>query len=218
MNEFVINISELSKTYHSQHVLHDVNLKVRPGETLAIMGASGSGKSTLLAILGLLTQDFSGHYALDDINIAQLSSDQLAEQRSKTIGFIFQSFLLLPTLSALENVLLPTYYSSSANTQEYALELLRHMNMQAYAHCKPNQLSGGQQQRVAIARALINKPKLILADEPTGSLDHDTGHEVMNQLLKLNNQQAISLVIVTHTAEIAQRCSRVVHLENGQLS
>ncbi len=218
MSDIMIELKNLSYAYPKREVLHHLNLKIHRGERLAIMGASGSGKSTLLAILGLLTRAKLDQYYFMEKDMGRLSADQLAGQRSRSLGFVFQSFLLLPTLTVLENVLLPVSYTDGdfSLRTPYALELLERVGMQDYQDIKPRELSGGQQQRVAIARALINAPDVILADEPTGSLDQKNGQEVMNYLTELNQKQNLTLVIVTHSLEVAASCDRTIVLKDGR--
>ncbi len=219
MSELLVEVKHLSKRYSARTVLHDINFSMGSAESVAIMGPSGAGKSTLLSILGLLTPPSAGEYYLQGVEVASMSSDERAQYRNRALGFIFQFFLLLPTLTVLENVVLPLSYSkSSEEGANRALRLLTRLNVQDYADAKPSVLSGGQQQRVAIARALINRPSLILADEPTGSLDRDTGQAVLESLFELKERDEMSMIVVTHASEIAEQCDRVLFLREGVLS
>jgi putative ABC transport system ATP-binding protein len=221
--ENLIKLSKLCKTYDLGSVrvpaLREVDLKVSPGEFIAIMGASGSGKSTLMNIIGCLDNPSSGEYFLDGINVEQLNSDQLAKIRNKKLGFVFQSFNLLPRTSALENVELPLFYNSEINSKQrkkLALDALELVNLAGRIGHQPNQLSGGQQQRVAIARALVNNPIVLLADEPTGNLDSKTSVEIMKVLQELN-QSGKTVILVTHEHDISEYAKRVVELKDGSI-
>jgi len=196
--------------------LKDINLKVEKGQFLAIMGPSGSGKTTLMNILGCLDKPTKGDYYLEEGNTRDLNKDELAILRNEKIGFIFQSFFLLPRLTALENVELPLMYKGvwRAERKKRALAMLERMGLGSRAHHLPNQLSGGQRQRVAIARALINHPSLILADEPTGNLDSLTGMEIMSILQELH-REGVTIVLITHEAEIASYAERIISLRDG---
>ena len=199
----IITVNNVNKTYHNGsmelQVLKNISFTVKEGEFLAIMGSSGSGKSTMMNILGCLDHEYNGEYILDGIDISKSSEDELSEIRNKKIGFIFQSFNLLPRLTALENVELPLVYSSvpKADRHQKALELLELVGLKDRVHHRPNELSGGQRQRVAIARALVNNPSIILADEPTGNLDSKSEEEIIEILQKLN-KMGKTIVIVTH--------------------
>jgi putative ABC transport system ATP-binding protein len=216
----MILIQDITKNYHLSEVtisiLKGINLTIEPGEYVAIMGASGSGKSTLMNILGCLDRPSSGNYILESRNLTTLSTDELAYIRNQRIGFVFQQFNLLPRATALENVMLPMVYANIPKSQrrEKAIATLTRVGLGQRIFNRPNQLSGGQQQRVAIARALINQPALILADEPTGALDSQTSHEVMNLLTELN-EQSITVVIVTHESDIAAKTKRIIHVQDG---
>ena len=222
----VIQVEDVTRVYRAGdvevHALRGISLTVMPGEFVAIMGASGSGKSTLMSILGCLDWPTSGHYFFQGLDVAKLDEPELARVRSERLGFVFQSFNLLPRTSALENVTLPLFYSGSvASSREIrnrkgraALKLL---GLEARERNTPGQLSGGQQQRVAIARALINAPSLLLADEPTGNLDTRTSHEIMETLVSLNREQGVTIIIVTHESDIAAYAARVVTMRDGAI-
>ena len=221
----VISLDSVRKTYemgdNSVHALDEVSLTVEQGEFVTVTGASGSGKSTLMHILGCLDKPTAGRYFLRGEDVSDLSPADLAVIRNKQIGFVFQGFNLLPRTTATENVEVPLLYSrplmSAAERREKALEALDLMKLSDRASHHPNQLSGGQQQRVAIARALVNKPDLILADEPTGNLDTATGKEVMQTLVKLREERGITIVLITHEIEIASYGSRIVSIRDGKI-
>ena len=219
--EAVIIVEHLTKVYDLGEVrveaLCGVDVRVERGEFVAIMGASGSGKSTFLNIVGCLDRPSTGRYLLDEVDVSQMSSDQLAEVRNKKIGFVFQSFNLLARTSAVENVELPLLYNGtdSSDRRARALAALKATGLEGRAEHQPSQLSGGQQQRVAIARALVNQPSIILADEPTGNLDSQTSNEIMGIMQTLNEQQGITIMLVTHEPDIARYAKRVILFKDG---
>ena len=220
----LIELTEISKVYQmgqiEVHALRGVSLHVARGEMLTIMGASGSGKSTLMNVVGCLDQPSGGTYRLDGQDVGRLNDDRLAEIRNREIGFVFQTFNLLPRTSALQNVMLPMIYDGVglAERRERAGQALAAVGLADRMHHAPNELSGGQQQRVAIARALVNEPSILLADEPTGNLDSTSGAEVMALLQTLHRERGITVVLVTHDPEIARQTSRIVHLYDGQIT
>jgi putative ABC transport system ATP-binding protein len=221
----LIRVEDLRKSYVvgdvTVHALRGVDLGIDKGSFVAVVGASGSGKSTFMNILGLLDQPTSGHYWLEGEDVSGFDRDRRAILRNRTIGFVFQSFNLLPRTSALENVELPLLYNGrswkTAERHRKAQELLDLVGLGPRAHHTPNQLSGGQQQRVAIARALVNEPELLLADEPTGNLDSRTSVEIMEVLQRLNRERRITIVLITHEADIAEYAERVVAFRDGRV-
>ena len=221
-NDEIIRISDITKVYNTGDVetvvLKDIDLIVKKGDFLGITGRSGSGKSTLMHIIGLLDTPTSGTYILNGTDVSKLKEDEQAFQRNKEIGFVFQSFNLLPKLSALENVILPAIYAGMGKKErlEKADLLLTMFGLADHLHKRPNQMSGGQQQRVAIARALMNDPELILADEPTGNLDIKSGDDVMNALKQLN-KEGKTIVLITHEHDIAMQAKKLIQLEDGRL-
>ena len=219
MDTPAINIQEVTKTYYIGDLeipaLRGVDLSILHGEMVAIMGPSGSGKSTLMNIIGCLDVPSSGSYQLDGEDVSLMDDDQLAGVRSKKVGFVFQSFNLLPRTSALANVELPLVYAGVPDRKERALQALERVGLSDRAHHRPNELSGGQQQRVAIARAIVNRPSLILADEPTGALDSHTSEEIMGIFQSLNEDDGITVVFVTHERDIADHTRRLILLRDG---
>jgi len=216
----LIEIENLSKVYNSDTLsvtaLREVSFKIKKGEFVAIMGPSGSGKSTLMNLLGCLDLPTSGNYKLVNLKISQLKANQLAEVRNRKIGFVFQSFNLLPRATALENTELPLLYGRVANSTNIAMQALERVGLKHRANHKPTELSGGEKQRVAIARALVNEPAIILADEPTGNLDSVTGQEIMSLFHDLN-KEGVTLILVTHENEIAKQAKRIIHMKDGKI-
>ncbi|MEN9566729.1 MAG: hypothetical protein RLZZ69_1925 [Cyanobacteriota bacterium] len=218
----IIRLEEVEKVYGlgntAVHALDKVDLIVHQGEYCSIMGASGSGKSTVMNIIGCLDRPSAGKYYLDNISVAGLADEQLAEIRNRKIGFVFQQFHLLPQVSALENVMLPMIYAgiSSKERRDRAMEALTRVGLANRINNRPNQLSGGQQQRVAIARAIVNEPLLLLADEPTGALDSHTTREVLDIFGELHDG-GITVVMVTHEPEVAKLTNRIIWFKDGQI-
>jgi ABC-type lipoprotein export system ATPase subunit len=221
----LIEIRNVFKTYSMGEiavpVLKSVSLNVSRGEFVALMGASGSGKSTLMNILGCLDRPTSGEYWLDGQEVSRLSSDERALVRNHKLGFVFQNFNLLPRTSALENVAMPLSYTarhlSDREARQQARDMLCRVGLDDRLDHEPSRLSGGQQQRVAIARALVNRPSIILADEPTGNLDSHTSEEVLRMFQQLNEQDGITLIMVTHDAQVARHARRVIHISDGTI-
>jgi putative ABC transport system ATP-binding protein len=219
----LIETDALAKTYRLGEVtvnaLQGITLTIEKGSFVAIMGASGSGKSTLMNLLGCLDRPTSGRYLLDGVAVEGLDRDQLAEIRNQKIGFVFQNFNLLQRVSAMENVQLPLLYSAGPeiNADERATQVLALVGLAGREHSLPTQLSGGQQQRIAIARALINNPEILLADEPTGQLDSRTSAEIMGIFQKLNRTHGITIIVVTHSDEVATYAGRVITFRDGQI-
>ena len=217
----MIRLEGIRKSYQvgpvTVEVLNGVSLEVRAGDLMSIMGPSGCGKSTLMNIIGLLDRPTSGAYVLNGREAARMDDDEVSAVRNANIGFVFQSFHLLPRLTAAQNAGLPLIYRGEpeGRIRRLALEALDRVGMADRAGHRPNQLSGGQQQRVAVARALIGSPSVILADEPTGALDPDTGREIMDMFEQLSSEQRIAIVIVTHSPEVSERCRRRARVEEG---
>jgi putative ABC transport system ATP-binding protein len=216
----MIRLQDITKVYpmgeRELTVLGGINLNIKKGELVAIMGPSGSGKTTLLNLIGCLDKPTSGSYYLERKEVSRLTSDELAQVRAKKIGFVFQTFNLLPRLSALANVELGMRYAGGSDRSR-ALEALAEVGLSDRANHRPTELSGGEQQRVAIARALVKKPPLILADEPTGNLDSRSGEEIISVLTSLHAERGITLLMITHDANIAQHCQRIIHLKDGEV-
>jgi len=217
----MIRLQDITKVYPMGNreltVLRDISLTIEKGELVAIMGPSGSGKSTILNLIGCLDVPTSGSYYLERREISRLSSKELAQIRGQKVGFVFQTFNLLPRLSALANVELGLRYAGSSDRQRaMAMEALTIVGLADRANHRPTELSGGEQQRVAIARALVKNPPLILADEPTGNLDSRSGEEIISILTSLHAEQGITLVMITHDANIAHHCERIIHIKDGQ--
>jgi len=199
------------------HILSSVDLSIKRGETIAIVGESGSGKSTLLGLLAGLDLPTSGKVLINDIDLTQLTEDGRAALRNQAIGFVFQSFQLLPSLTALENVMLPLELAGDRQAENAAQNLLQRVGLGHRLHHTPKQLSGGEQQRVALARAFVTRPAILFADEPTGNLDSKTGASIIDLLFELNHEQHTTLILVTHDAHLAARCQRTIALEAGRL-
>ncbi len=218
----VIEVVGLTKTYTMGDIvvraLRGVDFIVRRGELVAIMGPSGSGKSTLMNTLGCLDKPTVGLYKIDGVDVSRMSDNQLAEVRNKKIGFVFQSFNLLPKLSALENVELPMLYAGARDRRKRAIAALASVGLGDRVHHKPKELSGGQQQRVAVARSLVNNPAIILADEPTGNLDTHSSMEVMQIFQRLNSEQGITVIFITHESEIAEHTRRIIRVRDGVIA
>ncbi len=215
----ILRVENLTKTYQSGNgpltVLHDVSFDIQAGDTFSIVGPSGSGKTTLLGLCAGLDRATSGSVFLNDICLDTLGEDQRAAVRNQHVGFIFQNFQLLPTLTALENVMVPIELQGKRGAEKTARELLERVGLGQRGHHYPTQLSGGEQQRVSLARAFANRPKILFADEPTGNLDTDTGDTVQNLLFDLNREAGTTLVLVTHDLELAQRTQRIIRMRGG---
>jgi putative ABC transport system ATP-binding protein len=217
----MITLERITKTYRmgkvEVHALQGIDMHVAPGEFLAIMGASGSGKSTLMNIIGCLDVPTSGRYLLDGTDVARLDDDRLAQIRNRKIGFVFQSFNLIPRTTALHNVEMPLIYAGQGRRTERATAALGAVGLADRIHHQPTEMSGGQQQRAAIARALVTDPAILLADEPTGNLDSASSVEIMRLLERLNSEQGRTIVLITHEQDIARFARRVVELRDGRI-
>ncbi len=222
----MIKLENIKKTYrmggNDYEALKGISFTIETGELVAIVGPSGSGKSTTMNILGLLDKPTSGQYYLDNINTSQFSGDKLAALRNQRLGFIFQQYFLLPKLSALENVMLPLTYRHDEKISHYdikqrALTMMKSVGMEKFGDHRPTELSGGQQQRVAIARALVGKPSIVMADEPTGALDTQTSQQIMDLLKSCMQETKTTVVIITHSVELAAQCQRAIHIRDGVL-
>lgn len=214
----MLKVTDVGKSYGKFTVLKDINLEVADGEFLAIMGPSGSGKSTLINILGLLDQSYTGEYLLEGKNYKEVSDNELSQIRGDQLGFVFQNFKLLTTYNVYENIEVPLVYSKKDQNNKQALvaDVIEKVGLKGKEKNRPAELSGGQQQRVAIARAIVNRPKLIIADEPTGALDSKTSKEIMDIFTKLN-QDGTTVIMVTHDSEVADYAMRTVYIRDGQL-
>lgn len=224
MSKEIIRLENIGKTYKNGTInveaLKNINLVIREGEFVAIMGASGSGKSTLMNILGCLDRPSEGSYFIEGVDVSEKTDDQLSQVRNKNVGFIFQSFNLIPRTTALKNVELPMVYAkiSQEERKKRAIELLTGVGLGDRYHHMPNELSGGQKQRVAIARALTNKPPIILADEPTGNLDSKSSAEIMEIFKRLNKEDGNTVIIVTHEQDIAKYTNRIITFFDGEIT
>jgi putative ABC transport system ATP-binding protein len=224
VSESVIRMEHIIKTYYEGkpnelEILHGIDLSVNKGEFVSIVGESGSGKSTLMNIIGVLDRQTSGNYFLEEQDVNEMSDEVRSNIRNRRIGFVFQNFNLLPRANALKNVMVPLMYGEEKvrNAKERAMEMLAMVDMADRANHRPNELSGGQKQRVAIARAMINDPAIILADEPTGALDSKTGHMVMDLFHRLHEEQGKTVVLITHSQELAAETQRIVTILDGEI-
>ena len=217
----MIRLKGISKVYkvgsENVHALRGIDLEIQDGEFIAIIGPSGSGKSTLMNVIGCLDRPTDGTYELDGVNIGKLNDSQLATVRNRRLGFVFQSFNLLPRLNAVDQVAMPLSYRGVTNRKQVARVALKLVGLENRMHHRPTQLSGGQQQRVAIARALVGNPAIILADEPTGALDTKTSHDVMEIFRRLNEERGVTIAFVTHERDIAAYTRRIVSLLDGEI-
>ena len=217
----ILEVDAMSKVYQSGSrtvtVLQDIDMTVKPGEKLAIVGPSGSGKTTLLGLCAGLDQTTTGVIRLIGQQLDTITQDERAAIRNKHVGFIFQNFQLIPTLTALENVMIPMELQGRKDARKTALELLDRVGLDHRVHHYPSQMSGGEQQRVSLARAFSNNPKILFADEPTGNLDSKTGETVENLLFRLNKERGITLIIVTHDEDLANKCERIIELVDGEV-
>jgi putative ABC transport system ATP-binding protein len=220
-NNSVLSARGIGKTVKSGDsdlvILREIDLAVTPGEAVAVVGASGSGKSTLLAILAGLDTPTAGEVHIEGRDLFRLNEDQRAQLRGRSVGFVFQSFQLLPALTAVENVMLPLELSQNPEAEALSIEMLRRVGLGERLHHYPKHLSGGEQQRVALARAFVVRPKLLFADEPTGSLDAESGAAVIRLLFDMNREYGTTLVLVTHDEQLAARCQRIVRLQGGRI-
>ena len=214
----MLKVTDVGKTYGKFTALQDINLEVKDGEFLAIMGPSGSGKSTLINILGLLDQSYTGEYLLGNKNYQAVNDNELSQIRGDQLGFVFQNFKLLSTYTVYENIEVPLIYSKKAQNNKHQLieSVIEKVGLKGKEKNLPTELSGGQQQRVAIARAIVNRPKLVIADEPTGALDSKTSKEIMDIFEKLN-QDGTTIIMVTHDSEVAEHAMRTVYIRDGRL-
>lgn len=224
MSETIISMKDIVKTYYQGQpneleILHGINLDIKEGTFVSIVGESGSGKTTLMNIIGVLDRPTSGEYTLDGEDVGEQKDDALSLIRNKKIGFVFQNFCLIPRTSALRNVEIPMMYAgiSKNERRERAIDLLKLVGMEDRANHKPNELSGGQMQRVAIARAMANDPSIILADEPTGALDSNTSQIIMDLFHKLNKENGKTIVLITHSKELAAQTERIVTISDGNI-
>jgi len=219
----MINLVNVNRHFkngeETNHILKNINISIDTGEFIAIMGPSGSGKSTLINILGFIDRGYTGEYLFDDENYQQVSDNKLAFIRNKTVGFVFQNFKLIQNNTIMENVSIPLLYSgmSSKERKQRVESVLKDVGIADKKHLVPNKLSGGQQQRVAIARSIINKPKFIIADEPTGALDSQTSKDIMDLFVRLNREQNTTMIIVTHDRKVAEQADRVIHILDGRV-
>ncbi|MFC6826047.1 ABC transporter ATP-binding protein [Halopelagius fulvigenes] len=218
----IIELADVWKRYESGsetvEALKQIDFAAEPGEFVAVMGPSGSGKSTMLNVLGLLDVPSEGVVSLDGRDVTDLSDEEMTRERKRSIGFIFQNFHLIPTLSAVENVEIPTLFGDDPTARERATQLLDRVGLGERLHHRPDQLSGGQKQRVAVARALINSPRILLADEPTGNLDRETGRDVLELFTELKVEEDVAIIAVTHDDQLRQYADRVVNLVDGRLT
>jgi len=224
MSEYLIKLEDIFKSYYvglpnELEILHGVNVQIKEGQFVAIVGYSGSGKSTLMNILGALDRPTKGNYSLDSINIKETEDVELSKIRNKKIGFVFQNFNLIARLSAIKNVELPMSYAGVSKTQrhEKAMKLLEMVGMEKRKNHLPNELSGGEKQRIAIARAMANNPSIILADEPTGSLDSKTGRMVMDIFHRLHKEQNKTIILITHSNELAEEADEIITIKDGMI-
>ena len=219
----MINLVNVNRHFkngeETNHILKDINISIDTGEFIAIMGPSGSGKSTLINILGFIDRGYTGEYLFDDESYQQVSDNKLAFIRNKTVGFVFQNFKLIQNNTIMENVSIPLLYSgmSSKERKQRVESVLKDVGIADKKHLVPNKLSGGQQQRVAIARSIVNKPKFIIADEPTGALDSQTSKDIMDLFVRLNREQNTTMIIVTHDRKVAEQADRVIHILDGRV-